>query len=107
LDFVGHFGALDNIYSDKGGSFLMNKEKIIGLVAGTIFIVFGVILIIQIILKLIGHSPSDIQMLYIGFGVIVSYLLLMSYTLGTFVGEVKEFMEVTKNSFAKLKEDRK
>ncbi|MBU2639935.1 MAG: hypothetical protein KKG75_04495 [Nanoarchaeota archaeon] len=71
-----------------------------------LFVILAIILIIQLILKLSKHSPTDIQILYIGMASILSYLLMMSYKLGTFVGEVKEFMKTTKNSFSKLKEEK-
>ncbi len=83
----------------------MRKSNIIGYIAITIFIIFAIVLGIQIFLKLTGNSPTDIQILYTSFGLIISYLLLMSFKLGTFVGEVREFMKITKNSFSRLKED--
>lgn len=85
----------------------MKNNKIFGYILGILFVLFAIFLIIQLILKLIGHSPTDVQILYVSFGMILSYLLIMSYKLGTFVGEVKEFMKITKNSFSKLKEDLK
>ncbi|MFC1752397.1 hypothetical protein ACFL96_03270 [Thermoproteota archaeon] len=79
------------------------KNKInIGTIAVMLFIILSAILIIQITLKLIGRSPTDIQILYIAFGVIVSYLFFMSYKIGEFVGEVREFMKISKNTFRKL-----
>ncbi len=85
----------------------MKSDKFLGLIITLLFIIFAIILIVQLILKLTEHSPSDIQILYVGFAAIISYLLAMSYKLGIFVGEVKEFMNTTKNSFARLKEERK
>lgn len=70
----------------------MKQNKLFGAIVMILFIIFVIIFVIQIILKLTSHSPTDIQILYIGFGLIVSYLLVMSYRLGIFVGEVKEFM---------------
>tara|TARA_Y100000310_G_scaffold107443_1_gene105882 strand:+ start:348 stop:608 length:261 start_codon:yes stop_codon:yes gene_type:complete len=85
----------------------MEKNIVFKWAISLLFIMFAVILIFQIGLVLSGHSPTDIQILYVGFGTIISYLLLMSFKLGTFVGEVGEFMKTTKNSFAKLKEENK
>ncbi len=81
---------------------MIKSKDMIGKIAIIVFIVFAVILIIQIILKLIGKSPDDIRILYVGLGAVISYLLVMSYKLGQFVGEVKEFMKTTKNTFRKL-----
>jgi len=84
----------------------MKSNKLFGWIITLLFITFAIILMVQIILKLTGHSPSDIQILYVGFAAIMSYLLAMSFKLGTFVGEVKEFMSTTKNSFAKMREEK-
>jgi len=70
-----------------------------------IFVVFTIILVIQLILKLTGNSPSDAQILYVAMGSIISYPLIISYKIRTFVGEVNEFMKTTKNSFAKLRNE--
>lgn len=84
---------------------MVSKNKInIGVIAVILFIIFAAILIIQIILKLIGKSSTNVQILYVGQGVIISYLLIMSFKLGQFVGEVREFMKIAKNSFRKLNE---
>lgn len=69
-----------------------------------VFILLTVILVLFLILKIMGHSPTDIQILYVGFSVMISYLLMMSYKIGIFVGKVNEFMDTTKNSFKKLDE---
>ncbi|MCX6707932.1 MAG: hypothetical protein NT001_07435 [Candidatus Woesearchaeota archaeon] len=82
------------------------KQKInFGIVAIILFMIFALILLIQLILKLTNHSPTDTQILYIGFGAIISYLLIMSYKLGQFVGEVRGFMAISKNSFRKISRD--
>jgi hypothetical protein len=83
----------------------MRNKINFGIVAVILFIIFAVILLIQLILKLTGHIPTDTQILYIGFGAMMSYLLIMSYNLGQFVGEVREFMKITKNSFKKIGAD--
>lgn len=75
-------------------------EKLIALV----FVLLTIILVVFLILKITGHSPTDVQILYVGFSVVISYLLMMSYKIGMFVGKVDEFMDVTKNNFKKLNE---
>ena len=74
----------------------MEENKLIKWTLVFLFIIFSIILIIQLILKLTNHSPVDIQIIYIIIGVMFSYLLMMSYKLGVFVGEVREFMQTTK-----------
>lgn len=76
-----------------------------GNIAVFLFVVFAVLLLIQIILKLTGHSPTETQIIYIFIGAIISYLLVMSYNLGQFVGEVRGFMTISKNSFRKMGRD--
>ena len=78
-------------------------EKIIALV----FVLLTLILIVFLILKITGHSPTDVQILYVGFSVVISYLLMMSYKIGMFVGKVDAFMNATKNNFKKLNEELK
>lgn len=82
----------------------MKLDKIIGTMATVIFIIFAVILIIQILLKLTGYSPTEVQLLYITMGVMASYLLATSYKFGVFVGEVKGFMRTTKAHMIETKQ---
>jgi len=69
----------------------MNKKIILEI----IFWILLAILMYQLILKITGHSPTDITILYTGFGVIISYLLITSYN----IGKSEEFMENTKESY--------
>ena len=84
---------------------MIRKRINLGIVAVILFVIFAIILLMQLMLKLTGHSPTDTQILYIGFGAIISYLLVMSYKLGQFVGEVRAFMAISKNSFKKISRD--
>ena len=83
----------------------MKRNKVLNWIVVLLFLIFAIIFIIQLILKLTGHSSTDVQLLYIGVGLILSYLLVMSYKMGIFVGEVNQFMKISKNSFAKVRED--
>ena len=85
----------------------MKNNKVLGWILTLLFIAFAIVLVIQLILKLTSKSPTDIQILYVIVGAIISYLLVMSYKIGTFVGEVREFMTITKNIFVKLREEKK
>ena len=92
----------------------MEWSEVLLFVVKIIFVIFAVIVIIQLIMKITGHSPIDVQLLYMAMGGIVSYLFVANYKIGKFVGgmnefkkEMREFKEITKNSFAKLREDLK
>ncbi|MDP2909202.1 MAG: hypothetical protein Q8N77_05330 [Nanoarchaeota archaeon] len=78
--------------------------KIVEKIIVSVFILLAIILAVFLILKITGHSPTDVQILYVGFSAVISYLLIMSYKIGLFVGKVNEFMNITKNSFKKLDE---
>lgn len=56
----------------------------------------------QLILKVTGHSPTDAQVIYTALGIIITYLLGLSFKMGLFMGKVEEFMNTTKNSFRKM-----
>jgi len=96
------------------------KDKnIIGIVFEVIFWILVVIFIYQLIAKITGNSPTDFTILYTGFGIISSYILVATYNFARFIGRVdefmgnakifmkdtKEFMINTKDSFQKIKED--
>ena len=68
-----------------------------------LFWILLVWLLAQFILKFLGHSPTDIQVLYGGFVAIVAYLLEFSFRMGRFTGKVEEFMIVSKHSFTRLR----
>ncbi len=78
------------------------KSKLLEYTIVTIFIIFSIIAIVQIILELTNHSPTPSQVAYIFIGVIVSYLFIMSYYLGVFVGRTNEFKETTNRTFSKV-----
>lgn len=81
------------------------KIDFVKLILTIVFIVFASIFIIQLILKLTSHSPGETQMLFAALVAIVAYLFIMSYKLGTFAGEVREFMKTSKNTFNKMGTD--
>lgn len=70
-----------------------------------IFWILVAILGYQLILKISGHSPTDITILYTGFGVIMSYLLIATYNFGKFMGRAEEFMDNSRESFNRIRED--
>ena len=70
-----------------------------------IFWIFLAILIYQLLLKIFGHSPTDLTILYTGFGVVLAYLLKITYKIAGFIGKSEEFMDNTKESFRRIKDD--
>ncbi len=81
----------------------MKLDSIIGTATTALFIIFAIILIIQLTLKLTGHSPTETQLLYVSMGAIASYLLAASYKFGVFVGEMKGFVSATKAHMAEVR----
>ncbi|GEM_PF-6337187 len=59
------------------------KETIVSIILQIIIAIFAIILIIQLLLKFTGHSPTEIQLLYTGFSAIIIYLFGVSYSLGS------------------------
>ena len=80
-------------------------KNIFQLIIETIFWILIVIFIYQLILKITGHSPTDLTVLYTGFGVIAAHLLTLTYKTGSFSGRVEGFMDNTKESFKRMKWD--
>ncbi len=80
-------------------------RNFIEIITEIIFWILLIILAYQLLLKISGHGPTDFALLYTGFGAIMTYLLTLSYKLGSFVGRVEEFMKNTKESFNRLRED--
>jgi len=70
-----------------------------------VFWIMLVILIYQLLLKIIWHSPADIAVLYTGFIAVTTYLLSFTYKFARFSGRVEEFMKNTKQSFSDIKVD--
>ena len=66
-----------------------------------LFYVLLVWLIIQILLKLFGNSPTIEMILTTGLGLIFAYLLKVS----KFIGKTEEFMENSKESFMRISRD--
>tara|TARA_Y100000310_G_scaffold331897_1_gene406407 strand:- start:1443 stop:1775 length:333 start_codon:yes stop_codon:yes gene_type:complete len=84
---------------------MVKKNKIIEWFFISLFVTFFIIFILQLIFKITGHSPTETQLLYIGFGGILSYLFITTYYFATFKGRVEEFMSTSKNSFRFMRED--
>ena len=66
-----------------------------------LFYIFLIWLIVQILLKLFGNSPSVDAILGTGLGLIITYLLKVS----RFMGKTEEFIVNSKSSFKKISED--
>lgn len=103
MDSDNNLNIVDNISSQADDALVKIIERMIV----SVFILLTIILVIFLILKITGHSPTDVQILYVGFSVVISYLLMMSYKIGLFVGKVNEFMDTTKIGFKKLHEELK
>lgn len=58
------------------------KETIISVSIQALLVIFVTILIIQLFLKLTGHSPTETQIIYSIFIALTIYLFSISYKLG-------------------------
>lgn len=74
-------------------------------IAWIFFFILSTIFIAQLILKITGHSPSAIEMLNVGQGIIISYLFGASLSFGMFREEAKKFRRNVKESFKRIKQD--
>lgn len=70
-----------------------------------VFWVMLVILVYQLLLKITGHSPADIAVLYTGFIAMTTYIVSLTYKFAKFSGKVEEFMKNTRQSFSGIKVD--
>lgn len=70
-----------------------------------LFWILLVVFVYQLILKISGHSPTDLTILYSGFSILITYILATTYKLGKFTGHVEEFMKNTKEHFRTLRGD--
>lgn len=83
----------------------MKKNKIIEWILTAIFLILSAFGIALLIWSLIGDSPTGIQILSTFVGIITSYLLIATFKVGIFMGEMREFKETTKNSFIRIRDD--
>jgi len=60
----------------------MKKETVISIILQILIVIFATILIIQLSLKLTGHSPTETQVIYTIITALIIYLFSISYKLG-------------------------
>ena len=76
------------------------KETIISILIQIVIAIFATILIIQLLLKLTGHSPTEIQIIYTIFTALIVYLFSVSYKLG----RIDENQKLTNIRLLKIEE---
>ena len=69
------------------------------------FIILIIIFIVQLSLKLTGHSPTELQILYISLAGIIIFILGISYQFGNFIGKTTEFQKRTISEIIEMKTD--
>ncbi len=79
----------------------MVKSDYLDLILKILTYLFLVIIIYQLILKLLGFSPTDTIILYSFVSLLIINGLKTQYDLG----RLKEFSETAKNSFKKIKNE--
>ena len=86
-------------------------KKLFGEIIFFIVIILTIILIIQLVLKMSGHSPTESQLAYIGFSSILGILLvstLQNYKFqGKFISTTKHLKSDLKDIKENVKENRK
>ena len=83
----------------------MNLRDISSYVARILFVILAVLSIIMLGLKIIGNSPSHIEILYTTIGTIAVYFYFFSRKVYHFMGEMKEFKRTTIRSFDRISWD--
>ncbi|MBT7902916.1 hypothetical protein HN587_03560 [Candidatus Woesearchaeota archaeon] len=73
--------------------------KIIQIVFGTIFVILAIIFFIQIFLKLTNHSPTELQILYISLGAIITTLIIITGKFSEFKGSMTQFAKTSEKEF--------
>ena len=77
------------------------KETLLSIILQILIAIFTTILIIQLLLKLTGHSPTEVQIIYAVIIALIVYLFSVSYKLG----RIDENMKITNYRLSKI-EDR-
>lgn len=61
----------------------------------------------MLILKITGHSPTDVQIMYGILGSMFVYIVAFSFKAGKFAGKVEEFIVHTKGSLKRIEDETK
>ena len=87
-------------------------NKLINFIIWSVFSILSIILIIQLLLKISGHSPTEFQVIYMWLGIITAFLLGAAYKVGIFIGrannfmkQTKQFMKYSQKKFEKIEKD--
>lgn len=83
----------------------MKFVDIVNIIVAIIFFVLLVLLVIQVALKITVHSPITDILLSSTLGLVVSYIIFATNKFYHFMGQSKEFMSNTKDSFKIARED--
>ena len=70
-----------------------------------IFFLLLILIVLQVILKVTGHSPITEIVLSGTLGLVISYIIFVTNKFYHFIGEMTEFKETTKESFKRIRED--
>ena len=81
------------------------EHKIVEKIIALIFTALAVIVILQLVLKLTGHSPTQLQMLYGTVGILVAFMMGAGMKLGIFIGRSGHFMDLAEKKFEKVEKD--
>lgn len=79
----------------------ISKRDIVDRVLISLIVVLALIAIVSLALKLTGHSPTDITILYS----LVAMIIVSSFKVHYDLGKLDEFSNNTKMSFQHMRED--
>ncbi len=83
----------------------MKFVDIVNIIVTIIFFSLLILLVIQVALKVTGHSPLTEIVLSSTLGLVVSYIMFATNKFYHFMGQMTEFKATTKESFKNVKED--
>jgi hypothetical protein len=82
---------------------MVKNNKIIEVIIIGTFVILAIIGIIQLTLKITGHSPTEFQILSSLLIIIVGFILGVGYKFGIFIGKTNNFMKNTTRQFSEIK----
>ncbi len=83
----------------------MKFVDIVNIIVAIIFFVLLALLVIQVALKVTGHSPLTEIVLSSTLGLVVSYIMFATNKFYQFIGQMTEFKLTTKESFKLMRTD--
>jgi Na+-transporting methylmalonyl-CoA/oxaloacetate decarboxylase gamma subunit len=84
---------------------MVKVQEVIQKILTAVFVILSLIVIVQLLMKITGHSPTELQIVLIVLGIMFTFLLGMGYKIGTFMDETRTFMKMAGEMFREQKEN--